>query len=290
MLLERGLEARPQDANRDIIVAMNVVKHPRRRAFLSGALAGILPAGATGFLCGRQSKQSALRRESPATSARAADSFPHVSFAQQGEDLIVRSLLEPFKVRRPTYLDVGAHDPLLNNNTYLFYLAGGRGVLVEPNPLYVEKLRKERPEDRVLGIGIGISDVREADYYVVRGDGQLNTFSKAQADWMAKRRGPQIIERVMKIPLVNINEVIDQNFDRVPNVLSIDTEGLDLDILNSLDFARYRPNVICAETLDGETGLVQQSFIELLRSKDYSVRGATFINTIFLANELLRRP
>jgi FkbM family methyltransferase len=263
-----------------------------RRSFLGGALSGVLTGGGAGFLSGRESASQAAKKAAPAATPAEVDSFPHVSFAQQGEDLVIRSLLEPFKLGRPTYLDVGAHDPVRNSNTYLFYRAGGRGVLVEPNPFYADKLRKERPGDRVLAIGIGVTDAPQADYYMIHGDGQLNTFSKEQADWLVKHRGPEMLERVIKVPLVNINEVIADNFDVAPNVLSIDAEGFDLPILRSLDFAHYRPHVICAETLDGETGLSENGILEFLRSKGYSLRGATFVNTVFLSDELLkhRRP
>src|SRR4051812_41063504 len=56
------------------------------------------------------------------------------SYAQQGEDLAVASIFGLLGVGRPTYLDVGAGDPVEGSNTYLFYERGCRGVLVEPNP------------------------------------------------------------------------------------------------------------------------------------------------------------
>jgi FkbM family methyltransferase len=276
-------------------------KKTERRLFLGGALTGVVAGSVTGFFAGRSSTgraggavHSPQAGAPPDPSVRGGgtspSSFPHVSYAQQGEDLIIRSLLEPFRISRPSYLDIGASDPIVGSNTYLFYAEGGRGVLVEPNPALTAKIQQVRPKDRLLPIGVGVSDTAEADYYIIRGDGQLNTFSKEQADGLVRKKGPEMLERVIKVPLVNVNEVISQNFDVAPNVLSIDTEGLDLDILRALDFTRYRPQVICAETLDGETGQPETDILELLHAKSYSVRGATFVNTVFLANELLVRP
>ncbi len=275
-----------------------------RRRFLEGALAGVAAGSAAGFFGGRAYGSSSHRAgpqggaapgiaSAPPGAASAAarrpgvDGFPRVSFAQQGEDLIIRDMLGWFRITRPTYLDIGANDPVVNSNTYLFYLRGSRGVLVEPNPALVARLQKERPEDRVLPIGIGPKDDPGADFYMIRGADELNTFSKEQADYLVKVHGPGTIERVVKVPLVNVNAVIAENFDVAPNILSVDTEGLDLEILRSLDFTRFRPHVICAETLAGETGLPEEPIIDLLRGKDYSVRGGTFVNTVFLANELL---
>jgi FkbM family methyltransferase len=259
-----------------------------RRRFLVGALTGVAAAGPLGVWGGRASASHAAAK-SALPPPPSVDSFPRVSFAQQGEDLIIRDMLRWFKITRPTYLDIGANDPVFDNNTYLFYLKGSRGVLVEPNPSFAAKLQKARPEDRVLAIGIGPTDVGAADYYMVRGDDQMNTFSKEQADFLIKLKGPNAIERVIQVPLVNVNEVIAENFDGPPNILSVDTEGFDLEILKSLDFTRFRPHVVCAETLTGETGLAEEGILTLMHSKGYTVRGATFVNTVFLANELLAR-
>ena len=62
--------------------------------------------------------------------------------AQQGEDLVVRSLCEHLELALRTYLDIGANDPVIGSNTYLPYLDGARGVLVEPNPLHCRRLAR----------------------------------------------------------------------------------------------------------------------------------------------------
>src|SRR4051794_4919388 len=104
-----------------------------------------------------------------------------LSFAQYGEDLVVDSLFGAMKVGKPTYLDIGAYEPIRSNNTYLFYRQGGHGVLVEPNPALTPKLRRKRPGDVTIEAGIGIDDTPAMDYYMFS-DEQLNTFDKEQAD------------------------------------------------------------------------------------------------------------
>lgn len=227
----------------------------------------------------------------------------HVSYAQQGEDLIVANLLEILKITKPTYLDVGAYDPILHSNTYLLYTQGGRGVLVEPNPARTKRLADVRPRDKTLNIGIGITPgLTSADYYVIGGPskGLFNTFSKADAELVQTRtQGEHFIEKVLKMPLENINSVIDRNFpssqgapgaSSAPNFLSIDTEGLDLNILKTMDFERHRPDVICVETLDLGSDHVDMEIVRFLESKRYSVRGATFVNTIFVDDRHLTQP
>jgi FkbM family methyltransferase len=213
------------------------------------------------------------------------------SYAQQGEDLVVKSLCDHHGVILRTYLDIGANDPILGNNTYLFYLDGARGVLVEPNPLHCGRLRSVRPRDTILEAGIGPREETLADYYMI-GDadhdgGDCNTFSKADADrFVAESKGRWRILEVRKMPLVSVNRVMEESFGGAPDFLSTDTEGLDLDIVRSLDFDRFRPAIICAEVL-AEAGRIESRIPELMTSRGYSMRGSTGVNAIFVDD---RRP
>ena len=243
-------------------------------SFLLGCSGGLV-AGGLGVAV-------ALHDRRPQAAAR--------SYSQQGEDLIVESICGFLGIGTPTYLDVGAADPTVGSNTYLFYRKGCRGVLVEPNPVFFRSLKKVRPNDTVLNIGIGTTNVAEADYYVISGQigSWLNTFSKEQAERVTSAPGSlNRIEKILKMPLVNINKVISEHFQGAPDFLSTDTEGLDLDILKSLDFDRFRPKILCVETLIVHTTKEDPRILELMQSKGYAVRGSTFVNTIFVDNRLL---
>ncbi len=68
-----------------------------------------------------------------------------VSYAQNGEDVV---LARAFRDRREgTYVDVGAGHPVEDSVTYAFYLAGWRGVNIEPNIDLHQQLELARPED-----------------------------------------------------------------------------------------------------------------------------------------------
>jgi FkbM family methyltransferase len=242
-------------------------------SFVLGALGGA-SIGATGAI----------------TRIAACRPYGKLSYAQQGEDLIVDSICDSLGIQNPTYLDIGAADPVVLSNTYLFYQKGCRGVLVEPNPAFCRRLQAQRPEDKLLCVGVGAARQGSADYYMIGGpDGDLlNTFSKDEADhYAAKSNGFRPVEKVIKMPLVDINTIIEERFYQAPNFVNIDTEGLDLDILRSLDFNHYRPGIICSETLIIGTTQVNMAILDLMRSKDYSIRGSTFVNTIFVDNHLL---
>ena len=211
------------------------------------------------------------------------------SYAQGGEDLVAEFILRYLKIyaENVNYLDIGANDPVFSNNTYFFYLKGARGVLVEPNVALCAKLRAVRPEDRTLAAGIGVTAVREADYYVMS-EPSWNTFSKEEADHQVEVTGGRVtIKEVIKMPLLNINDVMAEHFKGAPAFLSIDAEGLHLAILKTIDFARFRPKVICVETLVSGTKSTIPEIPAFLEPQGYVPRGQTFANTLFVDSALL---
>jgi FkbM family methyltransferase len=245
------------------------VEHMDRRSFITGAVTGVAGTGLLG---------SGLLAISPSLRVAGRDAAGRgtVSYSQMGEDLVLFHLLkDAMKISRPTYLDIGAADPIAGNNTYLLHWADGHGVLVEPNPLYQEALKMHRPHDIVVQAGIGVSDAKEADYYVFKDAPMLNTFSPDDVEWRRKKAGHEVIEKVLKMPLITINELIEKYLGKAPDLLSIDIEQMDLPVLRTLDFSKYRPAVIIAES--SPTGRIP----DFLQSQGYELRAASMYNVIF---------
>jgi FkbM family methyltransferase len=233
-----------------------------RRSFLTGAAVGAAGVGAAGLgVKGWRRVQNLHSRE---------------SYSQMGEDLVLCDLLhDGMKIQRPTYVDIGAADPVQASNTYLLHQTGGHGVLIDPNPAFQARLRRYRPNDVIVEAGVGITDERSADYYVIRDAPMRNTFSKGDVEYLRKRAGREVVERVLKMPLIALNRLIAETLGTAPDLLSTDVEGLDLAILETLDFQKYRPAVIIAETQP------HGPIPDLLASKGYQIRGATMSNVIF---------
>src|SRR4051812_20874799 len=74
------------------------------------------------------------------------------SHSQNFEDVILWRALK--HVERGTYIDIGAQDPVVDSVSLAFYKQGWRGVHVEPVPSYADKLRMERPDERVIEAAI----------------------------------------------------------------------------------------------------------------------------------------
>lgn len=248
--------------------------------------------GAGGLSFGVVSGAIATRRLGTAPAPAKVEPSPPApqgeeSFSQCGEDRIIHFLCGYLGINKIDYIDVGAHDPVQGNNTYLFYRKGHRGLLIEPNVEMCRKIRRERPEDRVLEAGIGVTDAREADYYVMT-DSSWNTFSKEEAERQAAiSNGRVALKEVVKMPLLNINRVMHEHFREAPAFLSVDVQGLELAILKSIDYSRFRPKVICVETLITGTRQMVTDIGEFMATQEYAVRGMSFVNSIFVDSKLI---
>jgi FkbM family methyltransferase len=246
----------------------------KRRRLLGGISSSFAVGTIGGCLAGAMGTGVIMARN-PSIAGR-------VSYAHQGEDLVLDGICKRLTIDKPTYLDIGAFDPVAGSNTYLFYLRGCRGVLVEPNPSCCDKLRAVRPGDTVLNAGIGPGDQSAADYYMFPGFPESNTFSNEQAEALVAKYGETAAFKVIKMPLLGINRVISEHLGaKAPDILSTDTEGLDLAILRSLDFSRFRPAIVCAE-VDSDVTKAEAEVMALMRSKGYSVRALLINNAIFV--------
>jgi FkbM family methyltransferase len=212
------------------------------------------------------------------------DRYRKYVYAQCGEDIIVDFLRKRLGLKKEfTYLDVGAFHPSRFSNTYYFYRKGFTGVCVEPDPQLCREIAARRRRDKVLNIGIGLSSDPYADFYQMSSR-TLNTFSREEAERYVASEGKQI-EKVIRIPLVNINEVISAHFAGCQHFVSIDVEGLDFEIVRFIDFQLFRPQIFCVETAsysEDKTGVKLPEVTDYLRDKGYMVYADTYVNTIYV--------
>ena len=136
----------------------------------------------------------------------------------------------------------------------------------------------------------------EAEFYVFPKHAHgLNTFSKTDADFWEETGNGQIgkfkPEKIIKIKLLNVNEIMSKHFSPHPNLVSIDVEGLDLQIVKTINFDQFKPEVFCIETLgftEGDGEYKNQELINFFESKGYFIYADTYINTIFCRNEVYK--
>ncbi len=176
------------------------------------------------------------------------------------------------------YVDVGAHHPKRFSNTYIFYLSGWRGINVDAMPGSMRAFRRLRPRD--INLEVGISRVAETRAYHVFSEPALNTFDSAlaaqhvQASWHR--------EAVREVPCLPLRDVLAQHAGSTPiDFMTIDVEGLEVDVLLSNDWTRFAPRVVVAEMRQTSFESVSSTPAgQLLREHGYSPYAKTF-NSVF---------
>nr|WP_209914517.1 FkbM family methyltransferase [Agrobacterium pusense] len=92
---------------------------------------------------------------------------------------------------------------------------------------------------------------------------------------------------VITVQASRMNDVLEEFFsERAPLYLSIDTEGLDLDLLKDVDWDRWRPAVVQAEPSEHFIENNAELISQLLESKGYVLVAKTAVNLIFMDSSL----
>ena len=177
-------------------------------------------------------------------------SFKHsqMSFSQEGEDMILSRLFDGTNTGG-FYIDIGAHHPQRFSNTYRFYLQGWRGINIDPLPGCMDLFNEVRPRDINLEYAIS-EDASELTYFEFN-EPALNGFSEALAEQRHGLREYRLIGQ-RKIPTRRLADILDEYLpnNQLIDFLSVDAEGLDLQVLRSNDWGKYRPYIVLAEELE----------------------------------------
>jgi len=207
------------------------------------------------------------------------------SYSQCGEDILVQYIFNLRGIATPSYIDVGANSPFFLNNTAIFYEMGSRGINIEANPQLAEGFQIYRPEDINLNIGID-NKKGELDFYMMQDD-TLSTFSKTESNFMIAN-GKKLLD-IKKIKLDTISNILGIYCNnKFPDFLSIDVEGMDFEILKSIDFGKAFPKVICVEAAEYSptgAGARRNELIDFLVSKGYYEYANTNLNAIMVKKE-----
>jgi hypothetical protein len=163
------------------------------------------------------------------------------SFSQNGEDLAVERLMEDHPTGR--YIDVGAHHPFRFSNTALLSLKGWTGTNIDPNPSSIIDFRLARPHDNNICAALGSAN-SISNYYEFE-ESALNTFSED----MVRKHSNQGISpcKVTKTQVINSKHFLEETFTPDTFFFSIDAEGMDIEILQDLDFKNFYPCWIVIE-------------------------------------------
>ncbi len=208
------------------------------------------------------------------------EQWKHVSFSwsQFGEDLVIRSVLQRLgRWDQPmTYVDVGSYHPIQYSNTLLLHARGWNGINIDPNPATIQLFRAHRPNDLNLLCGISSEEGKAFYQQSVRGEisatGSLIDITTSQP--------PHADDCVTEVPVRRLDEILS-SYDwqsKQWGLLNVDTEGTELQVLQSNCWSKYRPLVISVE----ENFPAQSRLDPFLAEKNYKLVSEYCLTKIFV--------
>ena len=205
--------------------------------------------------------------------------FQRISYAQEAEDLVVERILDGKK--DGFYVEVGCHHPFRFSNTFLFYRKGWRGVCIDPLPGTKLLFNRHRPRDICVETGVDITS-GSLNYYMFN-EPALNTFDETLARQRDNFKGYQIIKKIV-VPVESLANILT-TINEMPSIdiLSVDVEGLDLQVLQSNDWVKFSPRIVIAECLSANLSLIQEDpVVHYLAELNYDVYAKTGNSIIFV--------
>lgn len=205
--------------------------------------------------------------------------YSFASYAQEGEGAVLTRMFD--KKSNGFYVDIGCHHPHRFSNSYAFYQRGWRGLCVDPLPGV--KLRFEQWRPRDITLEMGVSAQPGELLYRMFNEPALNTFSDALAEQRNGQNNWRLIDerRIATQPLaVLLSEHMPPDVAEI-DFISVDVEGLDLAVLRSNDWSRWRPKIVVAECLyDARVDWMQDPVIAYMGKQNYFVFPKT-VNSVF---------
>jgi len=202
------------------------------------------------------------------------------SYSQEGEDMVLRSFYEGKKNYKGFYIDIGAHHPYRYSNTNFFYKNGWRGINIEPTPRAIKAFNIFRRKD--VNLNIGISDKSGKMLFYCFNEPALNGFSKEVSEERNKSSDKYKIINEIEVEVHPLSYVLDKYLPENKQIdfFSIDVEGLDLQVLQSNNWEKYRPAYILVEDSINFTTLENSEVNSYLEKQGYHLIAKT-MRTLF---------
>lgn len=198
-------------------------------------------------------------------------------YSQYGEEAVIDSFFN--KKEKGFCVDVGAADGTrYSNSRYLIESLGWSAVLVEPHPTFFDELKelyKNTDDVSLLNTAIH-TKTGKLPFYVYGRDkhAQVSTLSESFKERVIKMHGNKYEDEPIIVNVESLKNILKD----LPSVdfLSIDCEGVDMEVLKSNDWDLYRPSLMCVES-----SMPEEEVVEFMSSVDYKLYQKTAGNIFF---------
>jgi FkbM family methyltransferase len=209
-----------------------------------------------------------------------AERMKALSYAQNMEDMHLGQIFEGQAAG--FYIDVGAGHPVADNVSFRAYLAGWRGLVIEPQAALHRLYGAVRPRDLALDILVGRQE-GEAVFHAVDTLHGFSTMVEAHARGAADF-GASYASQTR--PVTTLAALCAIHATSPIDWLKIDVEGAEADVIAGHDWRRFRPRVVLVEAIaPGSMEPSHHGWEPMLLAADYAFVFFDGLNRWYLARE-----
>ena len=201
--------------------------------------------------------------------------------SQFGEEKFILSFFD--KKYKGKFVDIGCFHPTRHNNTYRMYKRGWRGINIDLNPLTIELFNFARAKDININEAISDNEENKTLYFV----DELNTQNTLEANHLSFLKNHHNLKdeeiSKQKIKTKRLDNILDSHALYDIDFMNIDVEGHELNILNSIDFLKYKIKFICIEMIDhnDQAKIINEKLNAILEKNNYVLEKKLDFNFIF---------
>ena len=192
-----------------------------------------------------------------------------------------------FKKKESGYfIEIGAYDGITFSNTaFLEKERKWKGICVEPMPNAFNKLKSNRNCDLINGC-IYSSEVTVEFLQVEGASEMLSGISNTYDSRHCSRIDKEIVERggdkkYIKVKAYNLNSLLEVRNIKIVDFCSIDVEGGEWDVLQSIDFSK-----ITIKSFTIENNYKDNKIKNFMISKRYTYVGNLDMDEIYVSKEI----
>lgn len=187
---------------------------------------------------------------------------------QKGQDEWVIDTIFNYK-KNGFFVDLAATDGISINNTLILEKQlNWKGICIEPNPNYYEKLKKNR-NCNITNIVVDKHNDIEINFRI--DNGELGGIVDNNTDNNYKYRGNELKKAtILKLKTKTLEYVLDNfNAPKIIDYLSLDVEGAEERVLSDFDFNKYTFLAMTIErpTPELEKILFNNDYVFVMKSK-----------------------
>ena len=169
--------------------------------------------------------------------------FIRYGLGYEGDAWFANNYIWPFK-KKGFYIDIGCYHPLKYSQTYKLYKFGWSGINLDISKESIDLFKRFRSRDKNLNIGISNKAGLENFYFTKKistTNSLYNEHLKESVNYKKKF--------IRKIQTQTIDQLFQENNISEVDFLKIDCEGMDLSIIKTINFSKYKVNFLSIEFL-----------------------------------------